>query len=81
MIMKETSIQCVSSVADIGTIIRRERKRQGVTQADTAGLCGVSVHFLSNLESGKETSEFSKVFQVLYAMNIRLYLSAPGGES
>jgi len=71
----------VVSVTDIGEIIRRERKRQGVTQAVAAGLCGVSVHFLSNLERGKETSEFSTVFRVLNAMNIRVYVAAPGGDS
>lgn len=43
-----------------------------------AGLCGVSVHFLSNLERGKETSEFYRVMQVLHAMNIRLYVNGPG---
>jgi transcriptional regulator with XRE-family HTH domain len=70
----------VVSVADIGTVIRHERKRQGVTQEVAAGLCGVSVHFLSNLERGKETSEFSKVLQVLRAMNIAVYLTTPGNE-
>jgi HTH-type transcriptional regulator/antitoxin HipB len=81
MKMKEIRGERVVSVADIGGIIRRERKRQGVTQAVAAGLCGVSVHFLSNLERGKETSEFSAVLRVLTAMNIRLYVAAPGGES
>lgn len=81
MIMKETQAERVVLVADIGEIIRRERKRQGVTQAVAAGLCGVSVHFLSNLERGKETSEFSKVLQVLHAMNIRVYVATPGGQS
>lgn len=81
MNMNGKSARRIVSVADIGAIIRQERKRQGVTQAVAAGLCGVSVHFLSNLERGKETSEFSKVFQVLNAMNIRLYAATPGGDS
>jgi HTH-type transcriptional regulator / antitoxin HipB len=81
MNMKEMRGERVVSVADIGGVVRRERKRQGVTQAVAAGLCGVSVHFLSNLERGKETSEFSTVLRVLTAMNIRLYVAAPGGES
>jgi HTH-type transcriptional regulator / antitoxin HipB len=81
MNMKEIKAERVVSVADIGGVVRRERKRQGVTQAVAAGLCGVSVHFLSNLERGKETSEFSTVLRVLTAMNIRLYVAAPGGES
>lgn len=81
MNMNDESARRIVSVADIGAIIRQERKRQDVTQAVAAGLCGVSVHFLSNLERGKETSEFSKVFQVLNVMNIRLYAATPGGDS
>jgi len=81
MNMKAATGQRVLSVADIGTVIRRERRRQGITQAVAAGLCGVSVHFLSNLERGKETSECSRVIQVLGAMNIRLYVQAPGARS
>lgn len=57
-------LQRVFSVAVIGRLVQRERKRQGITQAVAAGPCGVSVHFLSTLERGKETSEFSKVLQV-----------------
>jgi transcriptional regulator with XRE-family HTH domain len=80
MNMEKAEVQRVSSVADIGELIQRERNRQGITQAVTAGLCGVSVHFLSNLERGKATSEFSKVLQVLNAMNIRLYVSSPEAQ-
>lgn len=76
MDVKESRARRVTSAVEIGEIIRRERKRQGVTQSVAAGLCGVSVHFLSNLERGKETSECFKVLQVLNAMNIR---SVSGG--
>jgi hypothetical protein len=38
MNMKDVRGERVVSVADIGGIIRRERKRQGVTQAVAAGL-------------------------------------------
>ncbi len=77
MNMNENQMQRFISIEQLGKIIRQERKRQGITQETAAGLCGVSVHFLSNLERGKETSEFSKVLQVLTAMNIRLYASTP----
>lgn len=81
MNMNRDEARRVMSVADIGDVIRRERRRQGITQAVAAGLCGVSVHFFSNLERGKETSEFARVMQVLGAMNIRLYIRAPGAGS
>ena len=70
-------MQRFTSMAQLGEMIGRERKRQGITQEAAAGLCGVSVHFLSNLERGKETSEFSKVLQVLKGMSIRLFVSTP----
>ena len=78
MNMNDTRLIRIESVTDLGAVIRTERKRQGISQAVAAGLCGVSVHFLSNLERGKETSEFSRVMQVLWAMNIRLYVDVPG---
>ncbi len=81
MNMNDTRLIRIESVTDLGGVIRTERKRQGISQAVAAGLCGVSVHFLSNLERGKETSEFSRVMQVLRAMNIRLYVDVPGTGS
>ena len=42
------------SAKDFGRIIRDERRRQGMTQADLAGLADVGVTFLSQLENGKD---------------------------
>ncbi len=64
----------VQSAAQIGELIRLERKRQKILQQDLADLSGVSLHFLSNLENGKETVEFQKMLLVLNTLGIEMEL-------
>ncbi len=64
----------VLSVAEIGKLIRAERKRQKILQQDLADLSGISLHFLSNLENGKATVEFQKVLLVFRSLGIELQL-------
>lgn len=69
------------SASDIGTVIKTERKRQGVLQRDVAELSGVSIHFLSNLENGKPTVELQKLFQVLRTLGISMQVSTRQTET
>lgn len=62
----------VSSPAEIGTLIRDERIRQRLTQTDLAGLAGVGITFISQLENGKESAELGKVLGVLTILGIDL---------
>lgn len=55
----------VTSIADLGSYIRQERRRQRLTQNELAGLSGVGLTFISQLENGKATAEVGKVFNVL----------------
>ena len=64
----------VTSVEDIGNLVRAKRKQLGVLQEDAAGLSGVGTRFLSQLENGKETAEIGRVLQVLKSMGLELYL-------
>ena len=66
------------SAKDLGRIIRDERRRQGMTQADLAGLADVGVTFLSQLENGKETVEMGRVIRVLTMLGIDLYAERRG---
>jgi hypothetical protein len=50
----------VNSVADFGKVVRTQRKKLALTQSDAAGLLGVGVRFLSELERGKETLAASR---------------------
>ncbi len=67
-------IHSVLSVAEIGKLIRAERKRQKILQQDLADLSGVSLHFLSNLENGKATVEFQKVLLIFRSLGIEMQL-------
>ncbi len=58
------------SAKDFGRIIRDERRRQGMTQADLAGLADVGVTFLSQLENGKDSAEIGKAIQVMTMLGI-----------
>lgn len=68
----------VSSPAAIGAVIRAERKRQGFTQIELAGLSGVGITFLSQLENGKATAELGKTFAVLTMLGIDVFTESRG---
>ena len=63
----------IISTADIGCIIREERKQQHLTQTELSGLSGVGITFLSNLENGKESAEIGKALNVLTMLGIDLF--------
>lgn len=66
------------SMEDLASVIRAERRRQGMTQAELAGLCGVGVTFLSQLENGKRTAEVGKVLDVLTMLGVDLLAERRG---
>ena len=50
--MKHTEQQ---SAAEIGKLVQSERKRQGITQLQLAGMAGTGIRLISDIENGKET--------------------------
>jgi HTH-type transcriptional regulator / antitoxin HipB len=62
----------VATTADIGMAVRKKRKEDGLTLADTASLCGVGYRFMSDLENGKETAQIGKVLKVLTALGLEM---------
>jgi HTH-type transcriptional regulator/antitoxin HipB len=63
---------------DFGHVIAAERKRQGLTQARLAGVSGVGVTFLSNLENGKPTAELDKALKVIATLGVDLFAERRG---
>ena len=63
----------VTTMAELGSLIRGERLRQKLTQTDLAGISGVGITFISQLENGKETAEMGRVIRVLTMLGIDLY--------
>ena len=62
----------IESSAVLGSLIRRERKAQGLTQTELAALTGVGIRFLRELELGKENCRFGLAFQVMAALGLRI---------
>lgn len=69
----------VVTVVELGAAVREARRAIGLRQADLAGLSGVGVRFLSELERGKPTCEIGRVLQVLARLGLELWLRPRGG--
>ena len=67
---------CAVTAADIGTAVRKKRKKDGLTLADAAALSGVGYRFMSDLENGKETVQVGKVLKVLTALGLNMTIKA-----
>jgi y4mF family transcriptional regulator len=64
-----------------GETIRQARKQSGLTQADVAALCAVSVPFLSHLEGGKPTVQLNKALHVAAQLGIVFAAQIPAKPS
>lgn len=67
----------ISSIAELGKILRLVRKESGLTQRDAAALCNVSLPFLNGLEQGKPTAQVGKVLSVCNRFGIEVRLRLP----
>ena len=63
----------ITSVADLGLLIKEKRNSVNMTQADAAGLCNVGTRFLSDLENGKPTIQFDKAMYVAKMMGLEVF--------
>ena len=65
------------SAAEIGKLVQAERKRQGVTQLQLAGMAGTGIRFISDLENGKGTIQVQKLIKVLHTLGLGLFIFSP----
>jgi y4mF family transcriptional regulator len=70
----------VRSPRDIGELVRQRRKQAGLTLKEAAGMAGVGIRFLSELERGKATLQLGMVLEVLQLFGLEVELR-PRGES
>jgi y4mF family transcriptional regulator len=57
---------------DIGSFVRAERKRQGLTQQQLADRSGVGLNFVYQLEKNKPSVQLDSVNQVLRALGYQV---------
>jgi y4mF family transcriptional regulator len=68
--------QTITTSRNLGDLIRDERKAQGLTQEQLAGLTGVGVRFVRELEAGKESCQLGRALQVAAALGLSLSVSS-----
>lgn len=65
--------------SDLGVLIRRVRKAQGLRQDQLAGVAGVGLRFIVDLEAGKPTIQLGKVLKVLETLGCEIFITPPAG--
>jgi transcriptional regulator with XRE-family HTH domain len=68
----EPNRHTLRTAEDLGAVIRRARKAQGLTLEQLSGLSGLGVRFLSELERGKATAQLGKALDVTRLLGIAL---------
>ena len=62
---------------EIGRLVRDERRRQGVTQMQLAGVAGTGIRFVSDLENGKGTIQTGKLLRVVQTLGLGMFIFSP----
>ena len=65
------------SAAEIGKLVQSERKRQGITQLQLAGMAGTGIRLITDIENGKETVQVQKLLKVLHTLGLGLFVFSP----
>jgi len=63
--------------ADIGKFIQAERRRQGLTQLQLAGMAGTGIRLISDLENGKGTIQTQKLLKVIQTLGLGMFIFSP----
>ncbi len=63
-------MQTIKDSKSLGLLIRKERKAQKLTQEQLAGLTGVGIRFVRELEAGKESCQLGRALQVATALGL-----------
>lgn len=77
----KTKEDVIRNPADLGKLLRADRKSRGLSQADAAALAGVGLRFLSELERGKATAEIGLVLKVLDRFGLTLVVARRGSAA
>ncbi len=70
----------VRSPEEVGRLIRERRKAKGATLAQAAGLSGVGIRYLHELEHGKPSASIGKALQVLERIGLEVWIVPRGSR-
>ena len=68
----------IDTASQLGMVIRAERKRRGLTQAELAEWCNVGINFVSEVERGKETAEIGKILRLIQKLGLVASIESRG---
>lgn len=68
------------TMGQLGDVVRRARRRQGLTQAELALSAGTGRRFVSDVEAGKPTVEFERLMKLCRSLGIRLFATGPDDD-
>ncbi|MGX8883465.1 helix-turn-helix transcriptional regulator [Methylovorus sp. SPW-M1] len=68
----------ITSVQELGNLVRECRVAQKMTQADILGLANTGNRFIVELENGKPTVQFQKVLDVLDTLGLEMVIQKKG---
>jgi len=66
--------------SELGALVRGARKAQGLRQDELAGVAGVGLRFIVELEGGKPTVQLGKVLRVLETLGCGLTITTPSEQ-
>jgi y4mF family transcriptional regulator len=72
---KGTMMDTIADTKTLGTLVRTERKSQALTQEQLAGLAGVGVRFVRELEAGKESCQLGRALHVAQTLGLVVSIS------
>ena len=69
-------MQTITDSKSLALLIRKERKAQKLTQEQLAGLTGVGVRFVRELEAGKESCQIGLALQVAASLGLSISIGS-----
>lgn len=70
----------ITDSAHLGRLVRERRRQASLTLKNAAGMAGVGVRFLSELERGKPTVQLGRALQVLQLFGLDVHVHPRGGS-
>lgn len=70
--MSDSDVYFNNFITNVALKLREERKQRGLSQTDLAAFAGVSLNFISQLESGKKTVRIDKLLSVLNVLGLEI---------
>jgi HTH-type transcriptional regulator/antitoxin HipB len=64
----------ITSITELGRVVKMARKRLGLTQSKLALAAGVGVRFIVDLETGKPTLRMQQVMRVVDVLGGKVVL-------